>query len=255
MAWCRNKATGSSGPGRCSIWQRPLEEVAISPIKELPGWRSTNWRKIIPKKFSHCCEVSRPQNRLPNLGIQQRDWEFPQNLTLKVSRIWLQNFHRTGEKETLGRTNKTLCALQPRRKEQWPHQELDLPGSGSLQQRHRSIVHGSRSGSLAGAFLGDMVCWHKSSWRRSPLGLAQRLQSFHRDYVLQKWAALGKTTWRKHRPTHQQKIGLNICWGWPCPPEQDPVFPTASPSHQELVQPLIYNHYRADEMKNTITEN
>ena len=29
-------------------------------------------------------------------GVQQRDWESPGNLTLKVSRIWLQDFHRTG---------------------------------------------------------------------------------------------------------------------------------------------------------------
>ena len=173
VAWYRDKATGSSGPGRCSMWQSPLEEVAISPIIELPGWRSTNWRTIIPKQFSHCCEGSRPHNRLPKLGSQQRDWESPQNLTLKVSGIWLQNFHRTGDKETLGRTK--LCVhYNPGERSSDPI-ELDLPVSGSLQQRHRSIVHGSGSGSLAAAFLGDMVCWHKSSWRRLPLGLAQRL--------------------------------------------------------------------------------
>ena len=69
---------------------------------EPPAGRSTNWRTITPKKFSHCCENSRPHNRLPNLGIQRRDWESPGNLTLKVRRIWWQNFHRTGETETLG---------------------------------------------------------------------------------------------------------------------------------------------------------
>ena len=43
----------------------------------------------------------------------------------------------------------------------------------------------------------------------------------------------GQTTGREHIPIHLQKIGLKIYWAWPCPPEQDPVFPTASPSHQE----------------------
>ena len=37
-----------------------------------------------------------------NLGIWQRDWVSPGNLTLKLSRIWLQNFHRTGKTETHG---------------------------------------------------------------------------------------------------------------------------------------------------------
>ena len=34
-------------------------------------------------------------------------------------------------------------------------------------------------------------------------------------------------------PTYQEKIGLKINWPWPCPSEQDPKSPTASPSHQE----------------------
>ena len=46
--------------------------------------------------------VSRAKNRFPNLGIWQRDWEPPENLTLKASGIWFQNFHRTGETEFWG---------------------------------------------------------------------------------------------------------------------------------------------------------
>ena len=42
----------------------------------------------------------------------------PGNLTLKVSRIWLQNFHRNGEKQTLGGHKQNLCAHQ------WPHRRL-----------------------------------------------------------------------------------------------------------------------------------
>ena len=45
------------------------------------------------------------------------------NLTLKVSGIQLQNFHRTVQRLWEG-TNKTLCAPGPRRKDQWPHKRL-----------------------------------------------------------------------------------------------------------------------------------
>ena len=43
--------------------------------------------------------------------------------------------------------------------------------------------------------------------------------------------ASGQTTGREHSPIHQQKVGLKIYWAWPCPPEQEPVFSTASLSH------------------------
>ena len=49
----------------------------------------------------------------------------------------------------------------------------------------------------------------------------------------------GQTTGREHSPIHQQNIGLKIYWAWPCPPEQDSVFPTASPSHQEACTSLL----------------
>ena len=93
-----------------------LEEVTISHTIEPPGGQSTNWRTIIPNKFSHCCKSSRPHNRLHNLRIQQKDWESSGNLTLKVSGIWLRSFHRTGETETLGgeksKTQKKPCVRE-----------------------------------------------------------------------------------------------------------------------------------------------
>ena len=52
------------------------------------------------------------------------DWESPGNLTLKVSGIWLPNFHRTGETETLGGHKQNLVCIGPRGKEQWPHRRL-----------------------------------------------------------------------------------------------------------------------------------
>ena len=50
-------------------------------------WVTRKLEKKIPKKFSHCCEVSEPGVKLPSLRIQQRDWEYPRNLTLKPSVI------------------------------------------------------------------------------------------------------------------------------------------------------------------------
>ena len=49
--------------------------------------------------------------------------------------------------------------------------------------------------------------------------------------------ASGQTTGREHSPAHQQKIGLKIYWAWPCSPEQDPVSPSVSLSHEEASYP------------------
>ena len=51
--------------------------------------------------------------------------------------------------------------------------------------------------------------------------------------------SLGQTTGREHSPTHQQKTELKVYWLWPWSPEQDPVFPTASPFHQEAYIKLL----------------
>ena len=45
----------------------------------------------------------------------------------------------------------------------------------------------------------------------------------------------GQTTGREYSPAHPQKIGLKIYWAWPCLSEHDPVSPSVSLSHQELI--------------------
>ena len=82
---------------------------------------------MIPTKFSHCCEDSEPHIRLPRLRIQERYWESPGNLTLKASRIWWQDFHKTeGNRDsTLQRHKQNLCAPRLSRKEQCPHCRLN----------------------------------------------------------------------------------------------------------------------------------
>ena len=87
-----------------------LEEVVISPTIELLSRCPTNWRTIIPKKFSNCRKSSRAHNRFSNLGIWQRGWEPPGNLTLEANGIWLQNFHRAGETDAWRAQTKS-CGL------------------------------------------------------------------------------------------------------------------------------------------------
>ena len=72
------------------------------------------WRTIMPKKFSHYHEGSELRLKLPRLGIWQRDWESPGNLTLKGRGIWLQGFHRTGggRDSTFGGHKKNLVCTK-----------------------------------------------------------------------------------------------------------------------------------------------
>ena len=67
-------------------------------------------------RFSHCCKSSKPHNRLSNLELWQRDWESPGNLTLKVRGTWFQNFHRTGETETLAEYKQNLLSTRTQEK-------------------------------------------------------------------------------------------------------------------------------------------
>ena len=86
--------------------------------------------------------------------------------------------------------------------------------------------------------------WLQQSWEAQ----LARLSPFEWDcsYCHYSYHSLasGQTTGREHSPTHQQKIGLKIYWAWPCPLEQDPVFPTASPSHQEASSSLLSSSIR-----------
>ena len=229
----RDWGFGSSSPGMLSVLAYIIfEEITISPTTESPSGQSTNWRTIIPKKFSHCFESSRPHSRLPNLGIQQRDWEFPGNFTLKVIRIWLQNFHRTGETNSQ-RTQIKTCVPQEKGAVTPQETESDL----SVSARESEVGAWVDTGLLQGQGHWQQPSWEVPCASRSPFGRSS-----------------GQTI-AKHRPTHQQKTGLKIYWAWSCPSEKNPVFPTASPSHQEDYTSLILINQRADRMKTTITEN
>ena len=92
----------------------------------------------------------------------------------------------------------------------WARLSCECPGVSSRGAGQQWPATGS--GALNTTVLGSAECWHKSFWKRSPLS---------------------RTTWKRHSPIHQQKIGWKIYWAWLHPSEQDPDFPTASPSNQE----------------------
>ena len=94
------------------------------------------------------CKHSKVHNRFPNLGIQQRDWECPGNLTLKASGIWLKNFQKTEETEILG-GHKSLVHTRTQEKGVVIHKKLSwtcLWVFRSLGQRRGSTgaCHGVR---------------------------------------------------------------------------------------------------------------
>ena len=56
-----------------------------------------------------------------------------------------------------------------------------------------------------------------------------------------------RLTGREQSLTHQQTIGLKIYWAWPCPPEQDLIFPIASPSQGTCTRSLYKSHLHPSE--------
>ena len=129
-----------------------------------------------------------------------------------------------GKQKLLEVTNKTLGTLGPRKKKQWSHKRLSqtcLWVFGSLWQR---------CGSTAACFgVGDNDCLSPVRTSISPFR-----GGCHYPYHS---LASSQTIGREHKPIHQQKNGLKIYWAWPCPTEQDPVFPTASLSQASYPHP------------------
>ena len=105
--------------------RRSTNMIKSNPISV--RWWPTNWRTITSKTISHSCEGSKPHVRRPSLGSWQRDWESPGNLTVKASRLWLQDSHRTGKQRPhcWEGTNKIVRTPRSRGKEQWPHGRLN----------------------------------------------------------------------------------------------------------------------------------
>ena len=86
----------------------------------MPGGWPTNWKIIVPQKFSHRSKSSEPHVRLPSLGVWQLEEVPPENLALKSSRVRSQEFHRTGgnRNSTLGGCTQGLLCTKTQGK-QW----------------------------------------------------------------------------------------------------------------------------------------
>ena len=137
-----------------------------------------------------------------------------------LSHKLITDFHKTGDTETLEGHKNTLYVPGSRGREQWPHKRLNqtfLCVLVSLWWRCGLRVACCRVAALLTA------CWHKYFLGRSPL--------CHYSYHS---LASGQTRGREHSSTHQQKTGWKIYWVWPCPPEQDPVFPQPVPPIRKL---------------------
>ena len=180
---------------------------------------------MIPKNFLHCCKSSRTYNSFPNLGIQKTDWEFPRNLMLKASGMWLQNFHRTGETDSWHQ-KKNVYVPGPRRKEQWSHKRL---GQMCVSVQECPVEVWFDSDMLSG-----QGHWLKQSWEAQHAGICPLEGGCHYGHYPYHSLASGQTTRRKQSPSQQQKIRLRIYSAWSCLSEQDPASPTASPFFREL---------------------
>ena len=112
----------------------------------LVGWL-TNRRTLMPQKSTHWSEGSEPHVRFPNLGVWQWEEEFLENQTLKASRIWLQDFNRTGgnRDSTLGGHTQSSVHVGTQGNERWPHRRRSrtylLVLEGLLQRRRVAVSH------------------------------------------------------------------------------------------------------------------
>ena len=141
-----------------------------------------------------------------------------------------------GETETLGRHKQNLMCTRTQGKEPVTPQEMEpeLPVSIWGSPAEMWVVS-----SLPWA----QVYWQQQSWEIQVLAYVLLEVTIAPLYSHQAWVVSSQTT-NKALPY----------WAWPCPPEQDPVLPTASPSHQEAYTSLLSSFTRGqtEEIRTTI---
>ena len=244
----RDRNTGRSSAGRHnrgnkSSWRRP----PLAPLQSCQTGGPPTGEQLHQRRSHAIAKVLGPTTGFQTwdlakgLGVpRESDFECQWDLIIKLPQDW-------GNRLLEGK-DKTICAPGPRRKEQWPHKRLSQTSLwvfGSLQHRHGSTNSGLPQGQRY---------WQQQSWEAQCTGTSPCGGGHHYPTIETANSTSGQTTGREHSPTHQQEIGLKIYWAWPCPPDQDLVFPTASPSHQDvrLWTPIPQ---RADIMETTIREN
>ena len=139
-------------------------------------------------------------------------------------------------KRARGGQGKTLCTPGPRRRSRDPASDwarlpcecLGVP----VEAWAASGLHGVRG-------------TRYKSWEPQKAGVS------HFEGGCQPTAITLTIVWPEVRlqggntaPTYQQNTGLKIYQAWPWPPEQDPLFPTASSSHEEASTSLVASSIR-----------
>ena len=83
----------------------------------MPGGQLTNWKIIIPQKFPHKNESSKPHVRLPSLRVwQQEEEEHAENVVLTANGVLSQQFHRETEMPLLEGKHRVSCTPEAREK-------------------------------------------------------------------------------------------------------------------------------------------
>ena len=136
---------------------------------------------------------------------------------------------RKTETQLVESTHKVLCTPRPKEKEQLPHRRLNhtyllvledlLQRWGAAVAHHRNKGTGSRSSGK-----------YSSAWALPEAAIIPTKEPVGSSAGSPQAKQLTGT---EHSPTHQQTSGLKFYRAQLCLPEQDPVLPTTSPSHQE----------------------
>ena len=151
-----------------------------------------NTKELLPllQRFWTPHQSSQSGDLTKGLGI-------PGDLTLKASRIFLQDFCKVGETEipVFEGTNKILCVPRRKGKEQWPHRRLTkLPASVRRSPVKAWVSRGSPQG---------WGHWQLQSWK-APLGvnhLGGHHLHYHRACRLEDWVASGQKNYQVESAT------------------------------------------------------
>ena len=100
-------------PSTGKHWNPPKKDTPHPKTKKKPQWDGRrgaitiksnpiparlsdpqNWGTIIPKKFSHCCESSEPDVRLPTLGIWWREINNKNHKIQQQKKVALNETHK-----------------------------------------------------------------------------------------------------------------------------------------------------------------
>ena len=190
-----------------------------------------------------------PISVFPTWGIQQKDWESLGNPTWRPVGFDYRTSTGLEETETLGvhKQYPVHINVQSNEESSDPTRDWDRLDCECLRVLCGSVGQkrpAAGAGALAAAVLGG-TNWHKSFLEVTNSPAIEPVDS-RTEFKNSKQ----QTGW-EHSPTHQEIIKLKIYWAWPCPPKQDSVLPTASPSSEILPKPLILIQQSIDRSKNS----